>query len=727
MVADSNHPATLRTPAGRWWITGDRGLIGGRRRPARPRRVRLLRQWAAAGSALLLATAGGAAVQIASAWPAAAASAHATTISGGFTHSCMIQGGKGYCWGDNASGELGNGTTVSSTVPVPVYTGGVLAGVTLTQIVAGVVFSCALSSAGAVYCWGANNKGQLGNNGTVNSSVPVAVYTGGVLSGLTITQISGGSSGQVCVLSSTGLAFCWGGNTGGQLGNGTATSSNVPVAVSTTGVLSGKTLTQISTSGGSTTTCALSSIGAAYCWGTNSTGELGNSSTTSSSVPVAVSTTGVLSGVTLTQISTGQSSTCALSSAGAVYCWGLDSSGQLGNNSTTQSTVPVAVSTSGVLSGVTVAQISTGQMAACALSSTGAAYCWGDNSAGELGNNSTTQAKVPVAVTTSGVLSGKTLTQITSGYLNVCVTDSTGTAYCWGQDTSGQNGNPLTSGNTLVAVPVQLNEGVVEAGQNHSCELRNGAAYCWGANSNGQLGNGGTISSNVPVPVYTGGALSGVSLVALSAGTNFTCALSSAGAAYCWGLNSSGQLGNNSTTQSNVPVAVSTSGVLSGKVLTQITTGSNSACALDSSGLAYCWGDDTDGELGNAGGNNSSDVPVAVKSNGVISGQTLTQIVAGSEFACALTSTGLAFCWGNDGNGELGNASTTNATAPVSVSTASAPTAVTIYSTPLNTGLGTIILGSPGANPVGWWVNLPASISSGSYTSTVTLGIISAP
>lgn len=340
-----------------------------------------MRQWAAAGSALLLATAGGAAAQIASAGPAAAASAHATTISVGFTHSCMIQGGKGYCWGDNASGELGNGTTVSSTVPVPVYTGGVLAGVTLTQIVAGVVFSCALSSAGAVYCWGANNKGQLGNNGTANSSVPVAVYTGGVLSGLTITQISGGSSGQVCVLSSTGLAFCWGGNTGGQLGNGTTTSSNVPVAVSTTGVLSGKTLTQISTSGGSTTTCALSSVGTAYCWGTNSAGELGNSSTTSSSVPVAVSTTGVLSGVTLTQISTGQSSTCALSSVGAVYCWGLDSSGQLGNNSTTQSTVPVAVSTSGVLSGVTVAQISTGQMAACALSSTGAAYCWGDNSA----------------------------------------------------------------------------------------------------------------------------------------------------------------------------------------------------------------------------------------------------------------------------------------------------------------------------------------------------------
>ena len=129
-----------------------------------------MRQWAAAGSALLLATAGGAAVQVVSAEPAAAASAHALTISGGFTHSCMIRGGKGYCWGDNASGELGNGTTVSSSTPVPVYTGGVLAGVTLTQIMAGVVFSCALSSAGAVYCWGANNKGQLGNNGTANSS-----------------------------------------------------------------------------------------------------------------------------------------------------------------------------------------------------------------------------------------------------------------------------------------------------------------------------------------------------------------------------------------------------------------------------------------------------------------------------------------------------------------------------------------------------------------------------
>ena len=83
----------------------------------------------------------------------------------------------------------------------------------------------------------------------------------------------------------------------------------------------------------------------------------------------------------------------------------------------------------------------------------GGRYCWGDNSAGELGNNSTTQAKVPVAVTTSGVLSGKTLTQITSGYLNVCVTDSAGTAYCWGQDTSGQNGNPLTTATTWWRCP----------------------------------------------------------------------------------------------------------------------------------------------------------------------------------------------------------------------------------------------------------------------------------
>jgi alpha-tubulin suppressor-like RCC1 family protein len=174
----------------------------------------------------------------------------------------------------------------------------------------------------------------------------------------------------------------------------------VPVAVTTSGVLSGKILVQVAVGSGSA--CALDSTGAAYCWGSDASGQLGNNSTTQAAVPVAVTASGVLSGKTLTQITAGNGSACAIDSAGAAYCWGSDTTGQLGNNSTTQATVPVVVTASGVLSGKTLTQVAVGSAAACALDSTGAAYCWGSDSSGQPGNNSTTQATVPVAVTTSG-------------------------------------------------------------------------------------------------------------------------------------------------------------------------------------------------------------------------------------------------------------------------------------------------------------------------------------
>ena len=124
---------------------------------------------------------------------------------------------------------------------MPVYTGGVLSGVTLTQVAAGDNYTCALSSAGAVYCWGVNSDGQLGNSANTTSDVPVAVTTSGALSGVTITQISAGHGGP-CALGSTGAAYCWGLGTSGQLGNNTIVNSNVPVLVS-----GGLTLTQIDT------------------------------------------------------------------------------------------------------------------------------------------------------------------------------------------------------------------------------------------------------------------------------------------------------------------------------------------------------------------------------------------------------------------------------------------------------------------------------------------------
>ncbi len=364
-------------------------------------------------------------------------------IAAGNAHTCVLESGHAYCWGENEYGQLGDGSTASSTVPVAVDTSGVLAGKTLTQISAGGgggLDTCALDSAGAAYCWGSGHDGALGNgdSATSSSSVPVLVDRNGALAGKTLTQISAGSDGG-CVLDSAGAAFCWGDDDYGELGDGSTASSGVPVAVTTGGALAGKRLTQISA--GFEDTCGLDSAGAGFCWGDNSYLELGAASggknLAFSSVPMAVDTGGALAGKVLTQISAGWWYACALDTAGAGFCWGTAALG----DGDASSSVPVAVDTGGALAGKTLTQISAGYGVTCVLDIAGAAYCWGDNVFGELGDASNADSGVPVAVYTGGVLAGKTLTQVTAGAFHACAEDTTSAAYCWGDNNQGDLGN----------------------------------------------------------------------------------------------------------------------------------------------------------------------------------------------------------------------------------------------------------------------------------------------
>jgi len=372
------------------------------------------------------------------------------------------------------------------------------------SITAGDVQSCSIEAVGT-YCWGDNDFGELGNGTTTQANVPVPVDTSGLPAGQTFTQIAGGSLQYTCALDSAGAAYCWGENYYGNLGDGTTADSSVPEAVNTSGVLAGKTLTAITV--GKEHACALDSTGRAYCWGYNGFGELGDGTTIDSSVPLAVDSGGALAGKTLTQIAAGGEHTCALDTQGTVYCWGYNGYGQLGDGATVDSEVPVAVDTGGVLAGKRLTQITaSGLYHTCALDSAGLAYCWGYNDFGQLGDGTTTDSDVPVAVDTDGVLAGASLTHITAGASHTCAVSSSGGAYCWGRNTSGG------------------------------------------------LGDGTTDDSNVPVAVDDSGALAGKILAQISAGGDHTCAVDTDGADYCWGDNTHGDLGNDSTTDSSVPV-----------------------------------------------------------------------------------------------------------------------------------------------------------------------------
>jgi len=629
-----------------------------------------------------------------------------------------------YCWARNDQGQLGNNTYADSLLPVPVYTGGVLAGKTIKTMTVGYRHTCVIASDDQVYCWGRGTEGQLGNGIYANSPIPVAVTTSGLLSGKTVKAITAGIY-HTCVVASDNKAYCWGYNYYGQLGNTSTSSSSTAVAVTTTGALSGKTLNNFTGAigAGDYHTCVTATDGLGYCWGRNDYGQLGNNSTTQSTFPVAVVNTGVLSGKNLTTIYGGYSSICALANDNQAYCWGRGTSGQLGNSAASSSSVPVAVYTSGVLSGKTLKSLSVGTYHACAIANNDQTYCWGYNFYGQLGINSQSSSTVPAAVNTSGVLSGKTIKQLSAGYMYSCVVASDNLGYCWGYNLYGVMS---TYNNPFAILPV-VNTGVLAGktiksasiGFYHMCVVASdNLPYCWGYGGYGGIGNNSTSSQFAPAAVSTTGVLSGKTVSAITVGTNgnYTCTIASDNLAYCWGDNAYGQLGNSSTAQSNIPVQVNISGVLSGKTIKQISAGANHACAIASDSLAYCWGSDTYGRLGDNTTTQTS-VPVAVYASGVLSSKTILAISAGTYHTCAIASDNLAYCWGYNASGQLGNNSTTQSQVPVAVDTSGVLSGKTIKSISVGNGHSCVVASDNKAYC--WGSNSNGQLGNNSYSNSL--------
>ena len=340
-------------------------------------------------------------------------------IDAGLNFSCRAQGNGAKCWGDNSSGQIGNNSLATAMKSVSVNN---LSGV--AAVVTGGQHACGLLNSGAVKCWGKNTNGQLGNNSLTNAKTPVSV------SGISSAQSLSAGDSHTCALMENGTVRCWGRGQGGRLGN--AQTSDQKTSIQVTGI-GGGSAKAVAVSAGDEHTCALLTTGAIRCWGSNTSGQLGNNSTTASNIPVAVQ--GVSGAI---GVSAGGQHTCALLATGAIKCWGRNTNGQLGNNTVTNS--KTAVSVSGV-SGASM--VSAGSAHTCAVIP-GAFFgpasvkCWGSGANGRLGRGSTSGSRVPVASTST-----TNAAYVMAGGSHTCAAFGSGqyTFKCWGAGTSGQIGN----------------------------------------------------------------------------------------------------------------------------------------------------------------------------------------------------------------------------------------------------------------------------------------------
>ena len=394
--------------------------------------------------------------------------------------------------------------------PVTIQTSGNLTNqIDFVQVESAVTHSVGLDATGRVYTWGANTYGQLGDGSATTATRAIPGLAKGALDGKRIVSISSKAYGAVA-LDDQGKVYTWGYGVYGALGNGATANSAVPVDISSSGALAGKKIVKISS--GWYNSMAIDDQGKIYAWGNNNMGQLGTGNTTNSLVPVDISGSGALAGRKIVDISSGGESTqyvhsMALDDQGKVYTWGYDYYGELGNGAGGSSYTPIQISDSSILAGKKIVSIEAGVAQSYALDDMGELFSWGYGEQGALGTGSMVNSQVPVSVTNSA-LAGETITQISAGYRHAMA---------------------LSSDNTV---------------------------YSWGYNNYGQLGNGGAAIGSVPVSITSSGALAGKKIMSVKAGYATSMAVGDQGVYYAWGLNTSRQFGNNTVTDSYVPLAV---------------------------------------------------------------------------------------------------------------------------------------------------------------------------
>lgn len=621
----------------------------------------------------------------------------------GYGFSCgLTTGGAAYCWGDNRFGELGDSSTTSRYIPRPVagglafsqlssgyegipghscaltnagdtwcwggnlstalgfstsnsyleYPGRVASAPALASVTAAGDLTCGLDAVGAAWCWGKNGSGTLGD-GTTTTRANAALVSGG----LAFSTLRAGPN-SVCGVTTGGELWCWGNNNDGQIGDGTSTERHAPVLVTIPDPVATVTVAPAAPIVPVGTTVQLAATvkdaggnvltGRSVTWissdptiasvGTNGlvTGvAVGAVTITATSEGVnGTATVTVTTGLSLTSpgtLSAGYQHTCDVRANAALNCWGSNTAYQLGTGNSTEQHTPTPVATA-----LQFFQVAAGYDHSCGLAADSTAYCWGLNGHGQGGNGTTYRSSTPFPVD-----GGVHFAQIVSGFQNSCARTPAGAVYCWGAEFYSDRLSPVR----LSQLPLLA---TISTTSYHVCGLTaSGQGYCWGNASNGQLGDG-TYPHNWTSPNAGDSVVGGLNFVSIAAGSNHSCGVAAGGAAYCWGANSTSQLGR-TTVGTDDPTPGPVQG---GHVFASVYAGTDHSCGLSPDGTAYCWGAGAFGQLGN-GGRADALSPVLVAG-----GLRFAFLTLGVQFTCGRTLAGQTYCWGINDRGQLGTGDT---------------------------------------------------------------------
>ena len=550
-------------------------------------------------------------------------------ITGGAYHTAAIKSdGTLWAWGNNGDGQLGDNSTNNSAVPVQEYS----KSTDWSSVGAGWSHTSAIKSDGTLWSWGNNGDGQLGDNSTVTKVVPVQED-----SKSTDWSSVGAGAYHTAAIKSDGTLWAWGKNTHGELGDNSIVTKVVPVQEDS------KSTDWSSIGGGYYHTAAIKSDGTLWSWGDNGDGQLGDNSTNNSVVPVQENS----QSTDWSSIDVGYFHTSAIKNDGTLWAWGKNGDGQLGDNSTVTKSVPVQEDSKST----DWSSIRAGWSHTSAIKSDGTLWSWGKNEDGQLGDNSTVTKVVPVQEDSKST----DWASVTAGFIHALAIKSDGTLWSWGGNNDGQLGDGTVI-NDLIPGPIIVRDSFwinVVAGSNHTAAIKSdGTLWSWGWNADGQLGDNSRNDSAVPVQEYS----KSTDWASVTAGYSHTSAIKNDGTLWSWGKNTYGQLGDNSTVTKVVPVQENSQST----DWSSVSAGVYHTAAIKSDGTLWAWGGNEDGQLGD-GSTNDSAVPVNVLN----SPTPWSSVTAGWSHTSAIRSDGTLWSWGSNSSGVLGDNSGNDSTVPV--------------------------------------------------------------